>query len=89
MTAPRTGWAFGDRGEWNGEFSRYLTILGSAYQRPALYATEDEARAALARHPMRNNPHMNMQVAHVTEFRHPGVTGPRGYAYRITDTIGN
>lgn len=84
----RSGWAFGDRGVWNvgehkGEQSRYLTILGSAHTAPKLYATEEEATAALARHPLAKSPHMNMTVAHVTEVPHAGVTG-RGYAYPIT-----
>ena len=88
MPAQRKGWAFGDRGVWSvgehkGDLSRYLTILGSAHQAPKLYATEEEARAALARHPLANSKHLNMVVAHVTEVPHPGVTG-RGYAYPIT-----
>ena len=84
----RSGWAFGDRGVWSvgehkGDLSRYLTILGSAHAAPKLYATQAEAEAALARHPLANAAHMNMTVAHVTEVAHGGVTG-RGYAYPIT-----
>ena len=84
----RSGWAFGDRGVWNvgehkGDLSRYLTILGSAYDAPELYGTQAEAESALSRHPLANSPHMNMVVAHVTEVPHSGVTGP-GYAYPIT-----
>ena len=78
----RSGWAFGDRGIWNGEASRYLTILGSRYERPKLYAAREEAEAALGRHPC-NLAHMNMTVAHVTEKFHGGVSG--GYAYWITE----
>ena len=83
----RKGWAFGDRGVWNvgehkGEQSRYLTILGSAYRRPKLYATREEAAAAMGRHPLAKSPHLNMTVAHVTEVSHGGVSG--GYAYAIT-----
>ena len=83
----RSGWAFGDRGVWNvgehkGEQSRYLTILGSAHRRPKLYATQDEAAAAMGRHPLAKSPHLNMVVAHVTEVSHGGVSG--GYAYPIT-----
>ena len=84
----RAGWAFGDRGVWNvgehkGDLSRYLTILGSAYTAPKLYAPQDEAEAALDKAGMRHAAHMNMVVAHVTEVPHGGVTG-RGYAYPIS-----
>ena len=85
----RSGWAFGDRGVWNvaphkGDLSRYLTILGSAYTAPKLYATQEEAEKALdARPGLRAAKHMNIVVAHVTEVPHGGVTG-RGYAYPIT-----
>lgn len=83
MKAPRSGWAYGDRNVWNGEQSRYLTILGSAHTAPKFYPTQEAAQAALDVHPCRDNPHMHMTVAHVTEIRHSGVTG-RGYAYPIT-----
>jgi hypothetical protein len=79
----RSGWAFGDHGTHDGGPSAYLTILGSAYTAPELYGTREEAEEALGRHPLRNSPHMNMTVAHVTETPHGGVTG-RGYAYPIT-----
>jgi len=80
----RSGWAFGDRGEHNGAPSRYLTILGSAHEAPALYGTREEAEAALDGKPkLKAAAWLNMTVAHVTEVRHGGVTG-RGYAYPIT-----
>lgn len=84
----RSGWAYGDRGVWRygehvGDLSRYLTILGSAYKAPKLYATQAEAEAALDKSGMRGAKHLNMVVAHVTEVPHGGVTG-RGYAYPIT-----
>jgi len=77
----RSGWAFGDRGVWDGEQSRYLTILGSRWSRPRLYGTQGEAETALAGHPLAKSPHLNMQVAHVTEVAHGGVSG--GFAYAI------
>ena len=85
----RAGWAYGDRdvwtyGEHKGELSRYLTILGSAYRRPTLYASQAEAETALDKSGMRGAVHMNMTVAHVTEVPHGGVTGAYGYAYPIT-----
>ena len=80
----RSGWAYGDRGEWNGEMSRYLTILGSAYRTPKLYATQGEAESALDKSGKRRWRGLNMTVAHVTETIHGGVSG--GYAYRITGT---
>jgi hypothetical protein len=70
----RSGWATGiaslrEPREW-------LTIAGSAYRAPVLHASTGEAVAtALAG---------DDWVAHVTEVRHGGVTGPRGMAYRIT-----
>jgi hypothetical protein len=84
----RAGWMYGERGVWTygerkGELSRYLTILGSAYRAPTFYATRAEAEAALDVSGLRDNPHMNMCVAHVTEVPHGGVTG-RGYAYPIS-----
>lgn len=82
MSEQRSGWAFGDRGEWNGEPSRYLTILGSKWERPKFYATEDEAEAARGEHPLANSPHIKLVVAHVTEVPHGGVSS--GYAYPIT-----
>ena len=67
-----------------GELSRYLTILGSAYRKPELYGTREEAEAALNGRPgLRSAPHKNMTVAHVTEVPHGGVSG-RGFAYPIT-----
>jgi hypothetical protein len=88
MAVNRSGWAYGDRGVWSvapheGELSRYLTILGSAYRRPELYGTREQAEAALDKRGLRNAPHMNMTVAHVTEVPHGGVSG-RGFAYPIT-----
>ena len=92
MAALRTGWTYGDRGVWSvgehaGTKSNYLTVLGSRWKRPVLHATEQAARAAFDQEPYRNNPHMNLEVAHVTETPHGGVSG--GYAYRITSTIEN
>jgi len=78
----RSGWAYGDRSEWQGEASRYLTILGSAYRRPVLHSTREQAEAALNEAGIRHARHMNMVVAHVTEVPHRGVSS--GYAYRIT-----
>ena len=78
----RSGWAYGDRGVWDGEQSRYLTILGSFWRQPKLYATQEEAETAMGRHPLRNAPELNWAVAHVTEVTHGGCSG--GYAYPIT-----
>ena len=88
MAKNRSGWTWGDRGVWTvgeakGSLSRYLTVLGSAYKAPALYATQAEAEAALDAAGMRHAKHMNITVCHVTEVPHGGVTG-RGYAYPIT-----
>ena len=79
----RSGWAYGDRGMTDGQPSRWLTILGSAYEAPKLYADRAQAERALDERSIRHAKHMNIEVQHVTEVRHPGVTG-RGYAYRIT-----
>ena len=76
--ANRSGWTYGERIPQTSEF---LTVLGSAYRAPVLYGTQAEAQAALdAFGPA---PHMRLEVAHVTERAHGGVSG-RGYAYRIT-----
>ena len=84
----RSGWAYGDRGMCGpgGTPSRWLTILGSAYERPVLYATQQEAEQALSEHPQRDNPRLDMVVAHVTEVPHSGVRG--GYVYKITEPSG-
>jgi hypothetical protein len=75
-TADRSGWAYGEAegGEW-------LTIYGSAHTAPVLYPSREAAAGALAASPLAGR---GLTVAHVTEVRHPGMTGPRPYAYRIT-----
>lgn len=83
MSGHRSGWAYGDRlVSEPGEPSEWLTILGSAYRRPVLYATQDEAERALDGAGIRYAVHMNIVVVHVTEVAHGGVSG--GYAYRIS-----
>ena len=78
MTA-RSGWAYG---EHIGS-QAWLTILGSAHTAPVFYPTREEAERALDESGLRDRPHLNMTVAHVTEAPHGGVSG-RGYAYRVT-----
>ena len=83
MGITRSGWAYGDRGRSPlGEPSDWLTVLGSAYRRPELYATQAGAERALDDAGIRHALHMNIEVAHVTEVAHGGVSG--GYAYRIS-----
>jgi hypothetical protein len=74
--AGRSGWAYGAvaGGEW-------LTIHGSAYQRPVLYPARELAAEALEASSLRDS---GLSVAHVTEIWHAGMTGPRPCAYRIT-----
>jgi hypothetical protein len=64
MAAERNGWAFGER---IPETSPYLTILGSYYTRPEFYPTREAAQDALVAHPQYRNPHMHLEVRHVTE----------------------
>jgi hypothetical protein len=83
----RSGWAYGERGVWNvgehkGEQSRYLTIIGSAHKRPVLHDTRELAEAALGASPASKWTYIHLEVAHVTEVQHGGVSG--GYAYPIT-----
>lgn len=78
MTGPadRSGWTYGEAG--GGE---WLTVYGSAYQAPVLHPSREAAAGALAASPLAAR---GLAVAHVTEVWHPGVTGPRPYAYQIT-----
>ena len=79
-TEARSGWAYG---EFIGS-REWLTILGSAYEAPVFHPTRDAAERALDESGLRDRPHLNMTVAHVTEAPHGGVSG-RGYASRVTD----
>ena len=64
MAQQRSGWAFGER---IPQTSPYLTILGSYWARPVLHETQEAAQAALEAHSQYRNPHMRLEVAHVTE----------------------
>lgn len=83
MPENRKGWAYGERIPAG---SQWLTILGSAHKTPELHATKEAALAALGKSVLANRP--GMTVEHVTELWHGGVTGPRPYAYRITEGDG-
>ena len=74
--ADRSGWAYGAVA---GE--QWLTIYGSAYERPVLHPTCELAAEALEAGSLQG---AGLSVAHVTEVWHAGMTGPRPYAYRIT-----
>lgn len=78
MAGKRHGWAFG---EFTGSRD-WLTIPGSYYRRPELHQTRMAAEAAMSAHPLYGSAHAHLEVAHVTEVRHGGVSG--GYAYRVT-----
>jgi hypothetical protein len=54
---------------------------GSALQPPVLYPSREAAAGALAASPLAAS---GLSIAHVTEVWHPGMTGPRPYAYQIT-----
>jgi hypothetical protein len=82
MQAQRAGWAFGT---FIGSID-WLTIPGSAYRRPELYVTWEEADRALNVSGLRGNPYQDYTVAYVTETPHSGCSG--GYAFRITDAPG-
>jgi hypothetical protein len=79
--ADRSGWAYGF---WR-EGSEWLTIAGSARQRPALYPSREAAEAALAATALPSwKPGAGEQpvTARVTERWHGGVSGT-GMAYWI------
>jgi hypothetical protein len=81
MTAQRAGWAYGEA----GSSGQWLTIVGSAHQRPVLHPAREAAEAALDADPrLKSNLLVDIEIAYVTEVRHGGVTG-NGLAYRITD----
>lgn len=70
----RTGWVWG----WLGRSGEWLTVPGAAGTAPALAARAPGATpppAALA---------AELTLCQVEEVRHPGMTGPRGMAYRVT-----
>lgn len=78
----RQGWTFG---AFMGG-TEYLTVPGSAYRRPELYAAWGEADEALSASGLRGNPYMDATVAYVTEVAHGGVS--LGYAYRVAEAPG-
>ena len=68
----RSGYTFGEQ---IPQGSGWLTVLGSYYKRPVLHTTAQAAQAELDSHPCRDNPHMHLEVQHVTEH---------GRFYKIT-----
>lgn len=60
----RSGWAYGERIPAGSE---WLTILGSHYEWPQLRTTREDAQGALEASPQYTNPHLSLEVAHVTE----------------------
>lgn len=69
----RRGWVYGAHIGVDPDGVEWLTVLGSAYAAPVLAA--DAAGATWS--------HMAPVLALVEEIPHPGVTGPRGMAYRV------
>lgn len=72
----RVGWVWGvslGRGDGGHE---WLTVPGSTYETPTLAATAAEAVPAYT---------VAAILARVIETWHPGVTGPRGMAYRVIE----
>lgn len=77
----RTGWVWGAHIGTDRSGVPWLTVLGSAYVAPILAAT---AREAIPHPALAGMPEPAV-LARVVELTHPGVTGPRGMAYRVLE----